>query len=61
MHQPLDGESFQFVMEESGDLRLVDAERGGDLRLSEPLPSDNAVESGTKPCLGVEFRCIRQA
>ena len=48
-------------MEQGGNLRLVDAQRGGDLGLSEPLPLDNAVEGGAEPGLGVEFSGIRQA
>jgi hypothetical protein len=58
VHQPFDRETFQFVMEESRDLRLVDSERCGDLSLSEPLSLDNPVESGTKPGLSVEFSGI---
>jgi hypothetical protein len=33
-HQPFHGEAFQFVVQQGGDLRLVDAERGRDLTCS---------------------------
>ena len=58
-HQALDGKTFQFVIQEGGDLRLVDAERDGDLSLGETLMFDNQVEGGAMPGLGVEFRRIR--
>jgi len=61
VHQALDGKAFQLVMQECRDLGLVDAERGCNLRLGEPLPLDNQVQGCSQPGLGVEFRRIRQS
>ena len=61
MHQALYGKAFQLIMQECRDLGLVDAERGCNLRLGEPLPLDNQVQGGSQPGLGVEFRRIRQS
>ena len=61
VHEALDGEALQLLIRERRDLRLVDAKRGGDRGLGEPLPFDNPIEGGTKPGLGVEFGRIGQA
>jgi hypothetical protein len=44
MHQALDRKAFQAVIQKVGNLRLVDAKRGSDLSLGEPLPFDNLLD-----------------
>jgi len=61
VHQALDGKAFQFVIQEGGDLRLINAKRSRDLSLGEPPLFDNQVEGGSQPGLGVELRRIRQS
>ena len=60
VHQAFYRKALQLVMEESGNLWLVDAECGRDLNLGEPLPFDDPVESGAKLGFSVEFRRIGQ-
>jgi len=60
MHEALDREAFEFVVEKRGDFRLVDAKFSGNLRLGEPLAFDNPVDSGAESSFGLEFNCIGQ-
>jgi hypothetical protein len=60
MHETLNGESFQFVVEERGDFGLVDSELNGDLSLGELLALDNSIERGAKSRFGLEFGGIGQ-
>ena len=43
-HQPLHGEPFQLVMQQSGDLRLVDFERHCDFGLGKPAPFHDPID-----------------
>jgi hypothetical protein len=61
VHQALDGKAFELVIQEGGDLRLINLKRSRDLSLGEPLPRDNQIEGGSQTGLGVELRRIWQS
>lgn len=46
-HQPLHREAFQLVMQEGGDLRLIDFERRRSFSLGKSTPLHNPVDGST--------------
>jgi hypothetical protein len=61
MHETLNGETFELVIEERRNFWLVDSELSCDLSLGEPLALDNPIESGAEPRFGLEFGSIGKA
>ena len=48
-------------MQESGNLRLVDSKRCGNLRLREAAPLDDAAGGGSEAGFGIEFDGVGKA
>src|SRR6266702_3858713 len=61
VHEALDGEAFEFVALEGGDLGLVDAEDVGGLCLGEFASDEDFVDHDAEAEFGVEFLGVGQA
>ena len=60
-HQSLDGEAFQFVVQQRGDFGLVDAELPGYRGLRKAALIEKLVDRGRQPNLGLSLFRIRKS
>src|SRR6266567_2858884 len=59
-HQSLDGKAFQLVMQQSGDLGLIDFERSRNFRLGKSASFHNPIDRSAEASFGVELSRIGQ-